>query len=61
MKINKLKNGICLCATKGCKHVASVNVEVIDKSGKQKKRFQLCEDCSFEFLQQVEHEVIIKK
>ena len=62
MSLHKLKNGFGFCANKGCKHLMSVRIEVKGRNEKgrfvTKKSFNLCEDCVWEILKQVDYEVI---
>lgn len=63
MRVVKVKNGIGFCAKKGCKHLMSTSFEIVqkDRDGKRicKKKFCLCEDCTFEFLAEMEERVSI--
>lgn len=64
MSIHRLKNGVCFCANKGCKHLMSVKVEIKGKNERgnyvTKKRFNLCEECAWEILKEVDYQVIEK-
>lgn len=62
MSIHRKKNGVGFCATKGCKHLMSVRIEVKVKRANGKylttKRFNLCEDCVWKLLNDVDFEVL---
>ena len=57
MKTKRIKNGFGFCAHKGCKHLMSTSFELVEKDSegnrKRKVKFALCEDCTFEFLQEL--------
>ena len=61
MKVVKIKNGIGFCARKGCKHLMSTSFELVqkDRDGKQikKRKFCLCEDCTFDYLAEMEEKM----
>ena len=61
MRLVKIKNGIGFCAKKGCKHLMRESFQLVGKDPngnvKVKKRFCLCEECSFEFMSELEKNV----
>lgn len=65
MKTKRIKNGFGFCASVGCKHLMSTSFELVrkDKEGKVIKRakFCLCEDCTDEFLQEMDRRVVVNE
>lgn len=64
MRTKRIKNGFGFCAKKGCRHLMSTSLEIVRKSddGRFQKRikFCLCEDCTEEFLQELDRRVNIE-
>lgn len=64
MRTRKIKNGFGFCAKKGCKHLMSTTFELVEKDQegklKRKRKFSLCEDCTFELLQELDNNIEIR-
>ena len=64
MRTKRIKNGFGFCAKKGCTHLMSTSFELVRKSedGHSIKRikFSLCEECTEEFLQEINCRVNIE-
>ena len=62
VRVVKIKNGIGFCANKSCKHLMSLNFEILGEdtkgSVKVKRKFALCDECAMEFLQSIDRKVV---